>query len=245
MKNRAYGFEITSDVTEVECELTDARLSVCASDDGTFRAEFSTARGVNVGYGESSLVIHTRKRPFYDRTRPEIKLYVPAYVVPSLTVRGKRADFSVDKGIYGDLTVNLQSGSVSVCACALKSAEIYGGDAAVKVSDATAKGNLIVQLEHGNILSENTFACRAELRVKCGNVGCVNLNCKEGVTEAGEGNVSASLAGKEEDYNLNVLAKAGTANLASKQSESATKTFQIYSGKGNVMLEFADKNEEE
>lgn len=102
---------------------------------------------------------------------------------------------------------------------------------------STVKGNLSVNLERGDILAENTFALYFESRVTRGNMGLVNLICKDSAFDTLKGNISASLKGDAENYNVDVVVGEGTANRESSQT-GAENSFHAYTKKGNIVLDF-------
>lgn len=237
MKNKIFKLDASAEAAEICCDLYDARLSVCASDDRQLRIVYPDHKNVNVAYGGSRIIINQTKRPF--ALSPQlITLCVPAHIVPDVKLCIKHAAVRFENGIYGDLSLIGEDGELSLTDCSFASGEVIGGNVNLYMGDATVKGNLFVQLNRGNVLAENSFASRAECRLKSGNLGFANLNCRECVFEAVKGNITAALAGTEDEYNTALRVKSGTANREAAEHAGAQKSVRAYTEKGNIMLDF-------
>ena len=237
MKEKFLKFIVDTDVTAIECDFNCANVTFSEAPDGNFVVEYPNAKNISVASGGNSIIISQAKRSLFKFRKQDIKIYVPNHTVPSVRLSGKNYSACVSGGIYGDFYVTAESGAVNLDGCSFKSAEIVGGDIDAHLSDATVKGNLSVYLERGNILAENTFALYFECRVTRGNMGLVNLNCKDSAFDTLKGNISASLKGDAENYNIDLIVGEGTANRESSQS-AAENSFHAYTKKGNVVLDF-------
>lgn len=243
MKNKILKLDSAAEAAEICCDLYDARLTVCASDDRQLKIIYPDLKNVNVAFGDNRIIINQTKRPFA-LSRQLITLCVPAHIVPDIKLCLKRSPVTFEGGIYGDLSLNGEDGKLCISNCSFASFEVIGGDIDVYLKEITVKGNLFAQLGKGNVLAENSFASRAECRLKSGNLGLVNLNCKECVFEALKGNITATLAGTEDEYNTVLRAKVGTFNRDNAEIENAQKSVRAYTGKGNIMLDFVGERVE-
>ena len=88
------------------------------------------------------------------------------------------------------------------------------------------------------MLAENTFFKRAEVRVKRGNIGIVNVSCKDCAFDTQKGNITASLAENEDEFNTSVVAREGTSNRESTAKCGADGNFHAYTESGNIVLDF-------
>ncbi len=243
MKNAIFKLDSNAETAEIYCDLFDARLTVCASDDKQLKVVYPDGKNINVACGENGLIINQSKRLLHVSSQ-HITLYVPAYIVPDIKLCLKHASVIFEGGIYGDMSINAEDGKLYLSGCAFASCEVIGGDIEAYLADVTVKGNLFAQLTKGNVLAENSFIYRAECRIKNGNLGFVNLNCKKCVFEAYKGNISASIVGVEEDFSTAIRAKSGTANRDGAEREGAQKSVRAYTEKGNIMLDFVGERVE-
>lgn len=235
-------FEIDGDISAVECDVCDAFLKIKGTQDEKCAVEFPDAVNVNTGAKDGTLLISQRKRRLFSG-KQTVALSVPAHSVPSFKLSAKCSNLEMSGGIYADFSLNAESGEVKISDCAFESLEIIGGDIAVKLINCTVKNAIYIKLDKGSVLTENSFATRCEYRIRHGNIGLFDMTGKECVAETEKGNVTAEMHGSEEDFSYSVLAKDGTANRSDKQSESAKYSVGIYSGKGNVVLEFNQQSE--
>ncbi len=230
-------FEVDGDISAVECDVCDAFLKIVGTQDEKCAAEFPDAKNVNAGAKDGTLFISQRKRKIFSG-KQTVTLCVPAHTVPTLRFSAKNSNLEMSGGIYADFSLNAESGEVKISDCVFESLEIIGGDIDVKIINCTVKNRLYIKLDKGSILTEKSFATRCEYRIRHGNVGLIDTTAKECVVETRKGNVTAEMHGSEEDFNYSVQTKDGTANRSDKQSDGAKYGVEIYSGEGNVVLEF-------
>ncbi|MDE7086569.1 MAG: DUF4097 domain-containing protein [Clostridia bacterium] len=243
MKDKNIIFTVETDVTQIECDLVNAAVSVEEAADGIFKIEYPNAKNVHIGSGENGLFLSQKKKLFGGKQ--QFKIYVPAHIIPAVKLNGKCFDFSVCGGIFGELNLNADCGNMNLKDCVFESVDVNGGEMNACLGGSTVKGNLNLQLAKGDVLAENTFATRTVLRVKRGNLGLVNLTCKDCTFETEKGNVTATMKGCEEDFSTSLLSKEGTVNRESVKRDGAENVFTAYTQKGNVVLDFIDGKENE
>lgn len=243
MKEKILNYTVETDVTDINCDLQNATVIIAEAADGIFRVEYPHCDDISIGNGENSIFIVQRKRGLFFQAAKKIVISVPAHTVPSVKINGKNCALEIAEGIYGQLCINADGANINLCDCALESAEISGGEVNARVYGATVKGTLLVQAERGNLLIENAFAKRAECRIKRGNIGLVNLNCKDCAFDTRKGNINAAITGAEEKFNTTIVTREGTANRASAKRDGADGAFQAYADRGNIMLEFIEEKE--
>ncbi len=241
MKEKIFSYSVDSDISTIEFDIYDAAVKICASPDGTLKVAFPCARNMHVANAESELYITQTKRPLFSRAKQLISVYVPDYIVPSVRFIGVNYSVEAKKGIYKEFAVNGECAALTLSDSVSESVEIICENVSAHLINATVKGNFFVQAKQGVILAENTFASLAELHLKSGNIGLSGMNCKEGAFETGAGNVTVTLSGAESDYSLSVTAREGTANRESKLIEGAAKSVKAYTEKGNIVLDFSQK----
>jgi len=243
MENAIFKLDSNAETAEICCDLYDANLTVRASDDKQLKVIYTDGKNINVACGEHGLIINQSKRRFRV-TAQTITLCIPAHIVPNLKICTKHSPVAIEGGIYGDTSFNSEDGKLNLHGCAFASCEVIGGAIDAYLSEVTVKTNLFTQLSKGNVLAENSFIYRAECRVKTGNIGFVNLSCKECVLEVSKGNISASILGAAEEFSTAIRAKTGTANREGKESEGAQKSVKAYTDKGNITLDFVGERVE-
>lgn len=245
MKENIFRYEVTADISDIECNLYNARVEIREASDEKYAVEFPNTKNIEVGSNESGLFIHQSKQSLFPRAEQEIKLFVPVHVVPSLKVYGKHSTLDVSGGIYEQIVTLFDDGEVAVSKLSVGSAEISGAAVSVHFDDVTIKTNMTVKTAKGNILAENTFASHSELRVKRGNIGLYKLNAKECALESGKGNIIATMYGNKESFNTTMLTKEGTVTGESVQREGADRNFKAYAERGNIVLDFTGNDDTE
>lgn len=241
MKEKNYIYSVESDVNSIELNLKNANVEICEAADEKFYMEYPNAKNIYAANDESGIILHQGKSGLFSKPQQNIKIYVPAHTVPSVKIYGKNVDVHIDGGIFGELTLSVEDGSANLSDCVFDSAEISGGDFNMHVAGATIKSGLIFQSDKGDVLAENTFLNRAEVRVKRGNIGVVNVSCKDCAFDTQKGNITASLAGNEENFNTSLITHEGTLNRESCANEGADGNFHAYTKRGNIVLDFIDE----
>lgn len=245
MKEKFFCYTVETDVSEIECDLYDATVIIDVSADKKLRAEFPCAGNIHAGNADSTLYINQEKKPLFRNSGQIIKIFVPEHIVPALTLSGGGYGVEINGGIFKEVEISAEDAGVSIKNCSCESVEIMCEKTEAHFADLTVRNNLFVQTKEGDVLAENTFAPFCELHVRCGNIGLSALNCKEASLDAGTGNITATVAGSESDYTLSVMAKEGTANLETSPEPCGEKTIKAYSEKGNIAIDFLEKNPRE
>lgn len=242
MKEKNYIYSVETDVNSIELNLKNASVEICQAADEKFYIEYPNAKNIFAANDENGIIIHQGKCGFFIKPYQPFKIFVPAHTVPSLKIYGKKVQLLINKGIYGELSFSTEDGNVSLFDCVFESAEISGGDVNVHLAGATVKSGFISQTDKGDVLAENTFFTRAEVRVKRGNIGIVKVNCKDCSFDTQKGNIMANLAGNEESFNTSLITREGTTNRESAAAkEGADGNFHAYTKKGNIVLDFVDE----
>ncbi|MGN1373190.1 MAG: DUF4097 family beta strand repeat-containing protein [Candidatus Coproplasma sp.] len=241
MKTKIFKLEATAEINEICCNLYDATLNITVSEDKQLKVTLPDCRNVNVAVGEKTLIINQAKK-LLNFKKQVITISVPTHVVPSLNVTGNRASVTVDGGIYSDLNLNGVCGELNLTNCAFASVQASSSQSNINCIETTVKQNLLLQIEKGQIVSENCFALIADCRLKSGNMGLINLSGSDATFETESGNITLTLAGCEEEYNTLIRVKNGTSNRPSTQNVSAQKSVKAFTDSGNILIDFVGEN---
>lgn len=241
MKEKNFIYSVETDVNSIELDVANAGVEICVTSGKKCFIEYPNAKNIFAANDENGIIIHQSKSRFFTRPYQNIKITVPAHTVPSLKIHGKNVDLSVKNGIYGELNYFAEAGYIALYDCVFGSAEISGGNINVHVTGATVKDNFLSQTDKGDVLLENDFFTRAEVRVKRGNIGAVNVNCKDCAFDTQKGNITANLDGNENDFNTSLVTREGTANRESAAVSGADGNFHAYAKKGNIVLDFNEE----
>ncbi len=243
MKEKTYIYNVETDVNSIELNLSNASLEICEAADEKFYMEYPNKKNISAANDEKGIIIHQGKSGIFSKAQQEIKIFVPAHTVPSVKIYGKNVQLSVKNGIYGELSLSVENGSAYLSDCVFESAEIAGGDFNLHVAGATVKSGLVFQSDKGDVLAENTFFTRTEVRVKRGNIGIVNVSCKDCAFDTQKGNITVSLAGSADSYNTSLVTLEGTVNRESASSDGADGNLHAYAKKGNIVLDFVGEEQ--
>lgn len=242
MKEKIIKFTVEGDVAAIECDFTCAKVSFLEAEDGKFTVEFPNTNNIHAGSGDGTIVVSQSRRSIFKPKKQEFKIYVPAHTVPAVKINAKNFSAEFIGGIYGELNISAENGSIALSDSVFKNVEVIGGDIDAHLSGVTVKENLSMQIERGELLAENAFATHCECRFKRGNIGLANLNCKDSAFDTLKGNVTASLAGSAESFNTDLVTREGTV-IGESVNAAAENSFHAYTQKGNIVLDF--KGEEE
>jgi hypothetical protein len=207
--------------------------------------ELSRNALIHIANTRGELFIKQNKRLFSRfRKKPILELFVPEHLLPAIEVKGDDTHLSVTGGLYKSLDCYSDKGEINLNDAAFESVSLRGDDITFTAANLTVKGNIICEIKAGEAVLENCFATYTECRNKGGNVGVVNLNCKDALFEAEHGNVTASIIGDKQDYNLTLSAREGTCNLESDLGKPCTGALKAFTYMGNIFVEFITKSEE-
>lgn len=242
MKEKNFIYSVDSDVNSIELNLKNGNVEIYGNADGKFYLEYPNTKNIFAANDENGIIIHQGNCGFFIKPYQNFKIFVPAHNVPTVKIHGKNVDLYIDGGIYGDLNYSADDGTLFAGDCVFESAEIAGGDLNFHLAGATVKNGLVSQFDKGDLLIENSFLTRAEVRIKRGNAGVVNVNCKDCSFDVYKGNVTASVVGNKDNFNVSLLTKEGTVNMESVRKDDAEGEFQAYVKKGNIVLDFIGEN---
>jgi hypothetical protein len=241
MSKKIHTFDVQSDVTKISIDAYDALINIVSVSDGKTTLTFDRGPFIHAACSENELVIKQGKRLFAKlRKKPQINLNIPEYLVPSVQYHGKYASLSLQGGIFAELDAYSVRGKINLSSAAFESVDIKGEEVALNISSLTVKDCLSCNIQSGEAVIENTFATHTECRNKGGNVGIVKLNSKDSFLEAENGNVTATILGKKEDFNLTLQAKEGTCNMDSDEGKNCSGAIKAFTGNGNIVIDFTD-----
>ena len=238
--------QLKSDISSINCTADNCRIEIAATADERITVDYS--RGIKVWYDGQSAQLNIRQRnnilSKIFRTPKTVRILVPGHIVPALCVSGDSVQTSVEGGIYGGIECSAKRGSLRIENAAMESCSISGGNFDLGTTACTVRGSILALVEQGDISLEHTFASHINCRTKCGNVGAISLNCKDTLFEVGEGSVTATIVGDESTFDVIVNAKEGTCNKESLNIEGNEGAFKAYVAKGNIFVDFQEKETE-
>jgi hypothetical protein len=233
-------YNVGTDITAINCDIYFASVVIVSTSQPKLSVEFLQNKNINIANDESTLYIKQSKcfvTPF--SKKPKIVINVPECVVPSLSVTAATLSLKVNGGIFSGVEVLADNGKVGLYDAAFDNVEVKGNKVLFLARAITVKSVLNSIITSGEILLENVFSKHTELNNKRGNVGAINLSCKDSSIESESGNISLTLDGARDDYFLTALSKGGTCNLDSDSDNQANKnTLKAYSAKGNIVIDF-------
>lgn len=238
--------DIKCDICAIECTADDCEL-ICEAAEGRYaRAEFTRSISVWLDKASGKLVIKQRRGLLAKLFGSEasVKIYVPGHMVPSLTAGGHRVDCTLCGGIYGDVEITPDSGSLSAESAAMNDCNVRAHIFDAKFADCTIKSGLICEVDEGDIAIENTFATVVACKTKKGNIGAAGLSCKNTAFDTAEGNITATICGDESTFDVWVNAREGTCNRQSANIEGNSASFKAHSAKGNIFADFVPCKED-
>lgn len=237
MKDKICIFNAESDATAIELNVCDADVTINRATDSTLGVTLPVAKNVNAGSDKGTLYVSQTKRPPLFSRRQKIEISVPEHIVPALRLNARHCNISVEGGIYGEVNMICESGTIRIENTDAESVEINGGRLEIDVESSTLKGSLYINARTAEFLAQNTFAGLAVVRTRKGNMGIVALNTKECTLETDDGNITATLKGKREDFCLKTTEKAGN-TVADGCLKS--KNFNAYTAKGSIVVDFIE-----
>lgn len=237
--------KLKTDITAIECEAECCTLEIAQADDNF--AEVQHARDINVYFKKSESKLYIKQeagllaRLFGGEST--VKVLIPAHIVPAIKISGGKTDCIISGGIFGEIEFSASGGSLKAENTAMECCTINADECTVHFAQCTVRGSLISSTNSGDVTLEYTFAKHIACRIKSGNVGTVQLNCRDTTFEVAEGNVTATVLGDESTFDVLVNSKEGTCNKESINIEDNSSTFKAYVVKGNIFVDFTDGKE--
>lgn len=242
MKGHINQLQSKADIVQINCDLYDAELTICTTDDELLAVTFPEAKNVQVALNNCDVFVNQGKHPLLC-AKQRIIIQVPQHLVPNLNIYVKKSAVIINGGIYASLKFRADEGEFNAVNCAFAEANVIGSNCKVNIKDITVKSPLNLQVERGRLLLENVFAPRAELRLNKGNTGLINYSGKDCFIETLKGNVMATFSGDKKEYSVSVKTVMGTSNTNSFNNENANKCVKVFA-EGNVMLDFIGVKEQ-
>jgi hypothetical protein len=244
MNNTTKIYNVQTDIKLIAFDVYNAYICIRTTADKYLELQLSKNALIHIANTKGDLYIKQTRRLFANlRKKPTLTLCVPEHLLPSVQINGNQTALTLDGGIYENLEYYSSKGDVKVCDAAFESVAIKGGDINFAANNLTIKGSLICSVQSGEAVLENSFATHTECRNKCGNVGVVNLNCKDCLFETENGNVTATIVGDKNDFNLTLTAKEGTCNQESDEGKNCTGAVKAFTYKGNIYIDFIKQSE--
>ncbi len=243
MKEKICIFNVDGDISAIECNATEADIIFKKATESTLSVILPATGGANAASDKGTLYISCDRQtrlPLPFRHRLTITVSVPEHIVPALSVTSRKGDVKLEGGIYGEIAININSGNASISDTDAEGAEINGDDLDVFISDSTFKRGLFVNARSTEFLAQNTFAGFAVVRSKQGNIGIVGLNTRDCVLETENGNITAKIVGRKEDFNLRITQKSASSPTTEEGERTAKNSFSAYTAKGSVVVDFID-----
>lgn len=244
MKNSNYEYCARTDINEIVCDVHSVDLYIIPTHEKRLKVLSANAKRLHVSIDGNSLKITQGNcNPLFVHRKKRIEILVPESTVPGITIDGKHAAINVSGGIYDKFTVSCDDCTVKCEHASFSECTFTGATLSTLLSGVTVKESLVVKCGEGDMIWENSFASRTECRVKRGNIGLSDFNCKDSIMSAEKGNVAARLNGAESDYSLGLIIKEGTANRESVIREGAPRSFKAYSARGSIAIDFVHEDE--
>ena len=239
MKNKTLEYTAAGDAVAIICDLVNAGLHITPTQENELKITCNNAKGLHISCKEGVLTVKQSTRThLFTSKKTIINVYVPDHTLPDITVNARSCSADITSGIYGRFTLSCDNGTAELRDCSFADCELTGDNLSTYLKGVTVKNTLAVQCGAGDMIWENSFASCTQCRVKRGNIGLSGFNCINSVMQAENGNVAASLKGKESDYSLGLLIKEGISNKESVKREGAARSFKAYSAKGNIAIDF-------
>jgi hypothetical protein len=229
-------YDVTTDVTKINFNIDKAKVVITTTQENSLTLKYIGT--LHVANTDGELIVKQDKRPFSNLRKPAtLNLEVPEHIVPNLSIFANAIELSLEGGIFAQFEIYAKQGKLALSAAAFESVDVKGEYVELSCSNLTIKSKLLANISAGESLIENCFTPIAECRNKKGNVGVVNLNCKDSLFEAENGNISATVLGDKSDFNISVTAKNGTCNCETSQGKTAN-SFKAYTTNGNISADF-------
>ena len=157
----------------------------------------------------------------------------------SLTVTQSMGRVTVENCQSGDLTLENDMGDTELSSGSFTEGEITASAGSVGVAGSTFT-TLTVENDMGDVnLSATQVSEAVSCAVNMGSIGLDQLASPAITLDADSGNVTGTIAGRQEDYQITVETDLGDSNLQNQLGEGS-HLLQVTTNMGNISLDFAE-----
>jgi hypothetical protein len=246
MSTKTNIYNIENDITAININACCAQILIETASQKNMTVEYVENNRIHIASNDGVLIIKQDRRPFnLLKSKVIIKLSVPEYLVPTITFNGDRTNLEITNGIFKDMEYYADGGSLVLNTMSFDNIDIKGSGVNFKANNLMVKNNLLCSIRSGEAVIEHSFATHLECINKHGNLGVVELKCKDSLLSTQHGNVSATIVGDKSDYNITVSARKGTCNCESDEGNIRPCSIKAFAESGNILVEFIDDNKED
>lgn len=238
MRDKICIFKAETDVNAIDIDLTDAQAIIVRSDDDRLCVTMPQASNLHAACDGTTLYISQQKRPIFS-ARQTITVSVPGHIVPSVKVGGKKADVHIEDGIYGEIRLDCESAKLYVSDADAESLNVCGDSVDANLEDTVFRRSLYVNARNADFLAQHTFAGVTVVRTKKGSIGIVRMKTRDCTLETEDGNITATLTGRKQDFNLNIV--SGSSPSDRSEERKGTHNFSAFARRGSVTVDFAEE----
>lgn len=240
MKDKYIYFQTARDVVRTECELNCGDVEIIGCDDAKFGIERTRHTLLKISESDGAVKIKQIGKPLFHRAA--IKIYVPAYCVPDITLKAKQGKIKISDGIFGDLRIKYNDAEISLAHASFVNTDICCNDVAFWCSDISVKSSFDCTADNGEGLMENSYCSNLDIRFKSGGIGITELKCPDSFLSVERGSLNVIMKGSSDDFTLNLVSKHGTCNRESVYGGS--QAFKAYTEYGNIVVDFTEHKED-
>ena len=221
------------DVFEIDIDIFNADMEMVSTEKPALFIQFSKGFRPTFKERDGKVSISQKKTLFGRIKRPSVTVYVPECTVPDANINMHCGSVTISGGIYNDVTVRGGAIKAAITAATFENLHINADELDVSADDITVK-NIANAIAHdGRVEIDKAYCKKAECRVKRGNIGICSSTCDFAVLNSGEGNIAASMLGRESDY---LVARNG--DVSERENASSDKCIKACAAKGSVVIDF-------
>lgn len=236
MKDKYSHYNCDGEIFIIDCSLLNGSIEIYGVPQGKPTVEKIRHSHIKISEKDGVLKIKQPRKPWLHKSA--VKIYVPDYCMPDVSLTLPQGRISVENGIYGDLRIKAGNAEVSLNSLCAANAEISGGAINVGCKDVSVKQLFTVNAESGSALIEKSLCTKLDLRFKDGDAGVTGLKFRDGSFSVERGSISLNLNGAKSDYLLNLLSKNGTCNCES--TDTGEYVCKAYTEYGKIIADFTE-----
>lgn len=236
MKNRRFAtYRAKADVVKVDIGAYCADVTVVSSEGQRLYIEFSKNLFPHFAESDGIVTLRQLKGPLWRVKRTEIIVHVPECTVPDVRIDVLKGKVEFKDGIYNDADIYGRQVKAAIFNSTFENLTIKADELDVCAGGITVKNLANAFAADGRVEIDAAFCKKAECRVKKGNIGFCNSACDFALLNSEEGNIAASMVGKESDYTISL---AGAAVSGNENLSSSGKSIKARAARGSVVLDF-------
>lgn len=228
-------YRANGEVVAIDISAFRADVKIVPCEGAEIYIKYPRRLAAEITEDNGKLTMRRRGGPLAEVLPANIELCVPGCTVPDMNVNVSKGRVEISDGIYGDVLVSGGKIHAVLFGATFENLTLKADKLDVCARDITVKNLANAMAADGRVEINGAFCKKAECRVKKGNIGLCDSACDFALLNSDEGNIAASMVGRESDYTVSLK---GAAVSGRECHSSSGKSIKARAARGCVVFGF-------